>query len=107
MVRVVADDGVANESRRHAISRRLRASDGITIATDSIGDADAPTVVFAHGFGQTRHAWTTTATDVANKGWRSITADARGHGDSGWRDDGAYDFQQFVDDLVLVARDAR
>jgi pimeloyl-ACP methyl ester carboxylesterase len=32
-----------------------------------------------------------------------MTVDARGHGASGWRADGAYDFSQFVDDLVRVA----
>ncbi|HEX4480745.1 MAG TPA: alpha/beta hydrolase [Rudaea sp.] len=81
---------------------RLKARDGVEIATERFGDDAAPAVVFAHGFGQTRRAWTSTARAVAANGWQAITADARGHGDSGWRDDGHYDFAQFVDDLVLV-----
>jgi pimeloyl-ACP methyl ester carboxylesterase len=81
----------------------MKARDGVEIATERFGDDDAPAVVFAHGFGQTRRAWTSTARAVAANGWQAITADARGHGDSGWRDDGHYDFAQFVDDLVLVA----
>jgi len=83
---------------------RLRAHDGLELATERFGSRDASAVIFAHGFGQTRRAWTPTAHAVAADGWQAITADARGHGDSGWRDDGNYDFGQFVDDLVLIAR---
>src|SRR6201999_3139032 len=83
---------------------RLRADDGVELATERFGDDAGSPVIFAHGFGQTRRAWTPTAHAVAANGWQAITADARGHGDSGWRDDGHYDFRQFVDDLVLVAR---
>jgi pimeloyl-ACP methyl ester carboxylesterase len=83
---------------------RLHADDGVALAVERFGCDDAPAVVFAHGFGQTRHAWAPTARTVAANGWQAITADARGHGDSGWRDDGHYDFAQFVDDLVLIAR---
>ena len=98
----------ANETERRTQRRvvRLRAHDGIELMTERFGDDGAPAVVFAHGFGQTRRAWTSTACAVAANGWQSVTADARGHGDSGWRDDGNYDFAQFVDDLVLVARQA-
>jgi pimeloyl-ACP methyl ester carboxylesterase len=83
---------------------RLRAADGVELALEHFGDAGSPALVFAHGFGQTRQAWTDTAAGFARNGWHCVTADARGHGDSGWRDDGAYDFSQFVDDLVRVAR---
>ncbi len=83
---------------------RLRASDGIALAIEHFGDASDPPVVFAHGFGQTRHAWSATASALSGAGWHAITADARGHGHSDWRDDGDYDFAQFVDDLVLVSR---
>jgi pimeloyl-ACP methyl ester carboxylesterase len=83
---------------------RVRAQDGVELATEHFGDSAAPAVVFSHGFGQTRRAWTPTARAIAANGWRSITTDARGHGDSGWLDDGKYDFAQFVDDLVLIAR---
>ena len=90
-------------SPANGVVARLRAGDGIDLATERFG-AGASSVVFAHGFGQTRHAWTPTARAVAAHGWSAITADARGHGESGWRDEGDYDFAQFVDDLVLIAR---
>lgn len=77
------------------------------MAVETFGDASAPAVVFAHGFGQTRQAWSPTATALAARDWRSITSDARGHGESAWRDDGAYDFAQFVDDLHLMAKFAQ
>src|SRR3982751_6404472 len=89
---------------RRSTVTRVRARDGVELATERLGAADAPAVVFSHGFGQTRHAWTATARAVADSGWQSIIADARGHGDSGWCDDGYYDLAQFVDDLVLIAR---
>jgi pimeloyl-ACP methyl ester carboxylesterase len=85
-------------------SLELRARDGVRLAVDCRGDVHDPALVFAHGFGQTRHAWADTAAAFARQGWYCLTADARGHGDSGWRDDGAYDFAQFVDDLVLLAQ---
>jgi pimeloyl-ACP methyl ester carboxylesterase len=82
----------------------LRAADNVELAVEQFGEAAASSIVFAHGFGQTRQAWTATAAALARRGWRCVTADARGHGESGWREDGAYDFVQFVDDLVRVAR---
>ncbi|MGA9333496.1 MAG: alpha/beta hydrolase [Rudaea sp.] len=82
----------------------LRSADGLHLAVQTWGEPAAPALVFAHGFGQTRHAWDTSAAKIAANGWYCLSADARGHGDSGWRDDGDYDFSQFVDDLNLVAR---
>jgi len=89
---------------RNAHALRLRADDGVELAIDRFGAADSPAIIFAHGFGQTRQAWADTARNFAASGWNSIIFDARGHGQSGWRDDGAYEFGQFIDDLVRVAR---
>ncbi|HST26932.1 MAG TPA: alpha/beta fold hydrolase [Rudaea sp.] len=82
----------------------LVGADDVPLAVEAHGDADAQALVFAHGFGQTRHAWDTTATALADSGWYCLSMDARGHGDSGWRTDGRYEFSQFVDDLVRLAR---
>lgn len=82
----------------------LTATDGVPLAVEVRGNADAPALVFAHGFGQTRHAWDASAATLAQTGWQCLSMDARGHGDSGWRSDGNYDFAQFVDDLVRLAR---
>lgn len=82
----------------------LHAGDGVPLAIATRGDDSAPALIFAHGFGQTRNAWNATTAVLAGAGWRCLTMDARGHGDSGWRGDGHYDFSQFVDDLVRLAR---
>lgn len=81
----------------------LQTADGLALAIESRGDSTAPALVFAHGFGQTRHAWDASATTLAEAGWHCLTMDARGHGDSSWCSDGHYDFSQFVDDLVQLA----
>ena len=86
---------------------RVHAGDGVELAIEKSGAPTAPALVFAHGFGQTRRAWSGPAKELAAAGWHSITADARGHGDSAWLVDGNYDFAQFVHDLVLVARLAK
>ena len=80
--------------------------DGVRLALDRYGDTAAPTIVFAHGFGQTRHAWDDTALALAAQGWHCITADARGHGESGAPANGDYDYAQFIDDLIQIACDA-
>jgi pimeloyl-ACP methyl ester carboxylesterase len=92
------------QSSEPGTAQSLRATDAVELAIERFGDPAAPTVVFAHGFGQTRQAWHATAAGLAATGWHCITADARGHGQSGWREDGAYEFAQFIDDLVRVAR---
>lgn len=84
----------------------LVAQDDVTLAIEHFGDVSAPAVVFAHGFGQTRHAWDGAANALARVGWHAITADARGHGDSSRRSDGNYHYDQFVDDLVRIARNS-
>jgi non-heme chloroperoxidase len=69
-----------------------------------LGDEDAPPVVLLHGGGQTRHAWGTTATVLAERGWRAYTVDLRGHGDSAWDPNGDYSFDAFSSDVVHIAR---
>lgn len=73
------------------------------LAMEVRGEAGAPPLLLAHGFGQSRHAWTRTAETLAARGWRTVTFDARGHGDSGRAADGHYRLEQFVDDLVTLA----
>ena len=61
------------------------------------------TVLLLHGSGQTRYAWSRTARRLAEAGWRAITLDQRGHGDSAWVPDGAYTFSDFAADAAAVA----
>ena len=82
----------------------------VTAAHDSVlgvsqsGAGRRGTVLFAHGFGQTRHAWTSTAQALVAAGYRTLAYDARGHGDSDWNADTLpYHGEQFADDLIVLA----
>src|SRR6185369_2559873 len=75
---------------------------GLTLRGDELGDPSAPPVVLLHGGGQTRHSWTDTASALNEDGWRVITLDQRGHGDSDWAPDQEYRFTDFADDLLHV-----
>ncbi len=78
-------------------------ADGLILKADAYGDPENPGVLFAHGGGQTRHAWGNTAKYLATRGWYALTLDLRGHGESGWSPDGHYEISYFVDDLRRVA----
>lgn len=82
--------------------RRLDSRDGVALALETRGAPDQPGIVFAHGFGQTRHAWAGSAAALAAQGYFTLTFDARGHGDSDWRRERPYDWQQMRDDLLAV-----
>ena len=75
---------------------------GLHIAGDTWGPTSAPSVVLLHGGGQTRHAWKQTGVRLASAGYRVAAFDARGHGDSDWAPDGAYDHRTMARDLRLV-----
>jgi pimeloyl-ACP methyl ester carboxylesterase len=77
------------------------AAGGIAIAGERYGTG-SETVIFAHGGGQTRHAWVASARAVAARGWSAIAFDLRGHGESDRASDGRYTLDGFVDDVAAV-----
>ncbi|MEC7301065.1 MAG: alpha/beta hydrolase [Pseudomonadota bacterium] len=77
-------------------------SGGITLIADAWGDPDADPILFMHGGGQTRHSWGGAAELLAGKGWRTLSVDLRGHGDSGWSPNGDYEAVHFVADINAV-----
>lgn len=91
------------ENPSAGITGLLPTRDGLSLAIETRGPAAAPAVVFTHGFGQSRRAWTRAAEVLAGQGWRTLTFDARGHGDSGRLANGGYVLEQFVGDLLVVA----
>lgn len=55
-------------------------------------------VILLHGIGQTRHAWRRTAELLAERGYRAVSVDLRGHGGSDWSNAG-YGIPLYVEDL--------
>lgn len=85
------------------LSGTFTTADGCVLATDCLPGARTP-VLFAHGFGQTRHSWAGTARQLALHGHPSLAYDARGHGQSAWNPASqAYAPDQFIDDLIGVS----
>lgn len=81
----------------------MAAADGLQLAVEVWHPSGSPTLLFAHGFGQTRGAWRSTAEALAGQGYRCVTFDSRGHGESAWVSGGDYHMEQFVGDLRLLA----
>jgi len=77
--------------------------DGVRIAADAAGDEGAPSVLFLHGGGQTRHSWGRAVRALGEAGFRAITADLRGHGESDWSPDGDYAIEAFAEDIRTIA----
>ncbi len=75
---------------------------GNKLVGEVTGDAGPP-VLLLHGGGQTRHAWRKTNEVIAKLGRVAYAVDQRGHGDSEWVADGAYDFPDFAADAVVLA----
>lgn len=77
---------------------------GNRLAADVGGPINGTPVVLLHGGGQTRHSWSQAHDALAAQGYRVISLDARGHGESQWVEDGDYSLQSQVDDLLAVIK---
>ena len=77
-------------------------SGSVRLIADAWGDPTANPILFMHGGGQTRHSWGGAARLLASKGWRTLSIDLRGHGDSGWSPEGQYEAAHFVADINAV-----
>ncbi len=75
----------------------------LDLAVETRNPTGRPTLLFAHGFGQTRGAWNGAAAALAEAGCRCVTFDARGHGESDHAGNGDYHMDQFADDLLRLA----
>jgi non-heme chloroperoxidase len=82
---------------------RFEGFEGIHLAADVWGEPDAWPVLLMHGGGQTRHAWGGAARTLAEHGWRAVSLDLRGHGDSEWALNGDYSFTAFAADAIAVS----
>ncbi len=76
----------------------------VDLAVSTYGDPSHPLIILSHGGGQTRYSWKKTAEILAGKGYYAFAYDHRGHGDSGWSQDGFYNTELFGKDQWQVAQ---
>jgi pimeloyl-ACP methyl ester carboxylesterase len=81
----------------------LQGHDGLALVADVYGGSAQPRLIWTHGFGQNRLSWRAAAARMAALGFNGWAFDARGHGDSAWAAQGAYQIDDFVDDLRSIA----
>ena len=72
----------------------------LTLAYSDPREAGTP-VLFVHGISHNRVVWEKLANDLPD-GLRPIAVDLRGHGDSPWSPEAAYDLQSYAADLPLL-----
>lgn len=72
---------------------------GLRLAADAVGASNAPTLLFLHGSGQTRQSWGRALGEAGKRGYRAISLDLRGHGDSDWAPNGQYTLDAFAADV--------
>lgn len=74
------------------------------LVASTTGSDDGCPVVLLHGAGQTRHAWDKAALELAAAGFRAVSVDLRGHGESGWAPDRNYDPAAYAGDVRALLR---
>jgi pimeloyl-ACP methyl ester carboxylesterase len=90
-------------TRRHRPATALFTGAGANKLVADVFGETGPTVLLLHGGGQTRHAWRETGERIARAGMTAYAVDQRGHGDSEWVADGAYNFADFAADARALA----
>jgi short-subunit dehydrogenase/pimeloyl-ACP methyl ester carboxylesterase len=82
---------------------RTVSSDGVELALSEAGDPARPTLVFIHGYPQTKEVWESVLAPLAGR-YHVVAYDLRGFGSSSVpRGPAAYDYERLGDDLVAVA----
>jgi len=87
-----------------AETHRFSGANGHRLCGDLIGPANGTFVVLTHGGGQTRHSWGSTARTLAKEGYRVLSLDLRGHGDSDWSAERHYSIQHHAEDIAAIIR---
>lgn len=85
----------------HGIPVTVRSFDGTRLHAEVLGADDAPTVVFAHGYGLSQHAWHYQRRDLRGH-LRLVCYDQRGHGASALAASGSYRMEALGRDLAAV-----
>lgn len=91
-----------------SVRHQWMTNDALVLVGDEIPGDNHASVLFAHGFGQTRQSWSGAQSALASEGIGSIAWDMRGHGESGRNsDDLHYRAEQFADDVYLLSKQFR
>lgn len=85
----------------HGTPRRVVSFDGTALHAEVLGRQEAPTLVFAHGYGLSQHAWHYQRRDLRDQ-FRLVCYDQRGHGDSELAASGDYRMSALGRDLAAV-----
>ena len=93
---------MVNDRLMEKFARLTVPGSGIQLVADAVGAANAPTLLFLHGSGQTRQSWGRALEEAAKRGYRAISLDLRGHGDSDWSPDGKYTLDHFTADVRIA-----
>ena len=84
----------------HPVDKRIPAADGLSLHMVEWTSAGVP-LLFVHGYGNDAHIWDDIVPDLAPH-YAVHALDWRGHGDSDWHPEGAYDWDDHVRDLDAV-----
>jgi len=81
--------------------------DGVTLVGDewdppADGQPSGPTVLMLHGGGQNRHSWKKTGQILADRGYRVVAVDTRGHGDSDRAPEADYALESLTGDVLHI-----
>lgn len=86
-----------------------RSADGTMLVGEAQGDPDAPEILFIHGLRQSRLSWGKQLADPTLQGFRIVTFDLRGHGDSDKPTslDAYSDADRWAEDVAAVIKAAK
>lgn len=82
-------------------SRRRFKNSRMPLAYTDWGRSDAPLVILIHGSRDHSRSWDDIAR-ILHRNYHVVAVDLRGHGDSGWAQDGRYDFAAYLSDLAAL-----
>ncbi len=98
-----------SESERSGVVFDVTADDGVRLHARVEGASEAakeaqtePLVVLCHGYSLDRRSWTYQCEALVEAGYRVVTWDHRGHGESGKGDSDHYTIDQLGSDLACV-----
>ena len=82
------------------VERKIRGADGVSLKLVEWSREGVP-LLLLHGYSNEAHIWDDFVPIVAPH-YRVLALDLRGHGDSDWHPDGAYGYENHVDDIEAI-----